>query len=153
MKNCIMSVFALTVALAFTASSALAQAAAESALLNANSAASTIKLGSALGSALNNANQQLAGQVSQVSHPAALPKRVQPSPAAQSSTTTLAPRPMTGGMITSIKGAAPTTCTPAPSSTSHKAQAPPARTTCGNNSGEQPARQNYKPVVTVSFPN
>ena len=57
---------AITVVLA--SGSALAQAAAESVLLNGSSATSTVKTGTALGNALNNATKNLSNQMHTVNH-------------------------------------------------------------------------------------
>src|SRR6266567_43570 len=70
MTRLILSITTIALAYTFSPASAPAQAAAESVLLNANSAAATAKAGTALGSALNRATKQLAGQVQEVTHPA-----------------------------------------------------------------------------------
>ncbi len=84
MNRCILVGMILTLAIAFARPSAFAQAAAESVLLNANSATATVKAGSALGSALNRVNKQLAGRVSQQTSPPAPGKMSQVGPVSTS---------------------------------------------------------------------
>jgi hypothetical protein len=144
----------VALALAATPTGALAQAAAETVLLNAHSAATTVKAGSALGSALNRATRQLAGQVSLATPTAAstaTSEKLQQGSAmpaetsAYSSTT-----PASGPLVTSIAGASRTSCalTDAPPSTDKKSAAPTAPPSCAVN----PPPQKYKSQVTVSFP-
>lgn len=128
-----LAMIAATFALALCPASASAQAAAESVLLNAHSAAVTANAGSALGSALNRATAQIGGKIQQVS-PAASGKivHVQPKPtktAAKSAAVAPSTPTAQGPMITSISGAQ-TKRTPA-----------------------KPENEKYKSSVTVSFPN
>jgi hypothetical protein len=147
----------LAVALALAPASAFAQAAAESVLLNANSAAATVKGASALGSALNRATRQLAGTVQQVSSPVAgktaqaVPRPVSTRP--PKATAIAAGSTATGPMITSINGAVPN-CSQVspPRSTPDHAVAISAPPACAVASSSNPARvQEYKSVVTVTF--
>jgi len=157
MKRFMLSITVLPWALVFSPGSAFGQAAAESVLLNANSATTAAKAGSALGSALSRVNKQLAGQVSEVSHPAlgVTSQAKQPVRAAQDSAERPGTTPASGALITSIDGAASTGCVPAnpPPATPDKAAVVSAQTNCNNHSASQPAPQRYKSVVTISFPN
>jgi len=159
MKRFVLSVMLLSLALAFSRTSAQAQAAAESALLNAHSAATTAKAGSALGSVLNHVNQQLGGEVQQVTHPAlgATSPREPRSGQTPIKDTMVRPgtTPAPGNLITSINGAEATNCVPTtpPSSTSDKTPVVPAPADCIKSSTSKPETQKYKSVVTVSFPN
>ena len=157
MKRFMLLIVVLPLALVFSPGSAFGQAAAESALLNANSATTAAKAGSALGSALSRVNKQLAGQVSEVSHPAlgeTSPAK-QPASAAQESAGRPGTTPASGALITSLDGAASTSCVPtnAPA-TADKTTVASAQTNCSNqNSAGKPAPQKYKSVITVSFQN
>lgn len=157
MKRFMLSIVVLPLALVFSPASAFGQAAAESVLLNANSATTAAKAGSALGSALSRVNKQLAGQVSEVSHPAlgVTSQAKQPTSAAQDSAGRPGATPASGALITSIDGAVSTSCVPAnpPPATPDKTAVVSAPTKCSNHSGSQPAPQKYKSVMTVSFPN
>ena len=160
MKRRVLVGMALPLSLAFLQPPAFAQAAAESALLNANSAAATVKAGSALGSALNRAGKQIGERVQQTVHPEpggvsqagvrpglAIPVK---DPATSTGTTQAE-----GPMITSVQGTAPG-CSSAsqPASTPGSKTVPEsaAQPICGaQNSAGTPAPQKYKSVVTVSF--
>jgi len=152
-----------TLALAVLHASAFGQAAAESVLLNSGAASATVKAGSALSSATNQASKQLAGRVQQqVSHPAlgkTSPGGSQPvstSPvkgtAVPSGTT-----PAQGPVIASIQGGGASTvpsCAPAnqtPPASGSKTAAGSAQTNC-QDSAIKPAPQKYKSVITLSFP-
>jgi len=152
----------LTLAFVFARTEALAQAAAESVLLNANSATATVKAGTALGSVLNRANKQLADQVQEVSHPAlgrSVPVKSQsvPTPVKGGEASQDTPPP-TGALIISIhgsaiNGSANPSCVAMPPSPSTPAKTTPsANTNCANRSDSKPAPQKYKSVLTVSFP-
>jgi hypothetical protein len=149
-----------TLALAALPASAFGQAAAESILLHSGSAAATVKAGSAMSSATNQASKRLAGRVAQqVSHPALgrIPQAgtgpvstsPRPSAAIGAGTTTAAQGPV----IASIQGGAPS-CAPAnqtlPASGS-KSAAGAAQTNC-QDSATKPAPQKYKSVITLSLP-
>lgn len=138
--------------------SAFAQAAAETASLGGLSATTTIKAGSALGSALNHNIKQLAGRVPQpTSQPA--PARVGGRPGSTIPVKGTAVRdgtvPAQGSMIVSVQGAA-TSCTSAsqPASTSgNKAATESGQTNCGGgDSAGQVASQKSKSVITLSSP-
>jgi hypothetical protein len=155
MNRCLPLGLALAVAFVLASASAFAQAAAESVLLNANSAAATVKAASALSSGLNRATQQLAGTVQHVSSPAAgktapavrRPVSTRPLKATTIAVGTTAPGPM----ITSINGAVPT-CSPAspPSSTPDHAVTKSAPPGCAVAPASNPSVvQEYKSVVTV----
>lgn len=155
MNRCLPLGLALAAALVLAPASAFAQAAAESVLLNATSAAATVKGASALSSGLNHATQQLAGTVQQVSSTAAgkkapaVPRPVSTRALKATAIATTAPGPM----ITSINGAVPN-CSPArpPSSTPDHAvtkSAPPACAVASSSNGS--VVQEYKSVVTVTF--
>ena len=149
---------ALTLSLAALQASAFAQAAAESVLLGAGSATTTVKAGSSLGSALNQAGKQLSGRVQQQTAqpapgrmPQSATRPVSTSPAkgtAVPSGTT----PAQGDMIASIQGAG-TRCAPI----NDKASTPGSKTesvqtNCsGQNSASQPVPQKYKSVITLSI--
>jgi hypothetical protein len=150
---------ALTLALAVLQASAYAQAAAESVMLGAGSATATVKAGSALDSALNQAGKQLGGRVQQqMLHPTlgqtppsgSRPVSTGPvkGSAVPSGTT-----PAQGDMIASIQGAG-TKCAPtsqAASTSGSKSES--AQTYCsGHTSATQPVSQRYKSVITLSFP-
>jgi len=157
MKRFVLSFMVLSLAMAFSRTSAFAQAAAESVLLNANSAATTAKAGSALGSALNRVNRQLGGQVQEVTHPAlGATSPGEPRPGQTPIKDTMVrpgTTPAPGNLITSINGAVATNCVPTtpPSSTSDKTPVVPAAD-CTKSSTSRPETQKYKSVVTVSFP-
>lgn len=129
-----LALIAATFALALYPASASAQAAAESVLLNAHSAAATANAGSALGSALNRATAQIGRKVQHVS-PAVSGKIVHVQPKSirttAKSTAAVAPNTTTpqGPMIISISGA--------------QTKGAPAK----------PENERYKSSVTVSFPN
>jgi hypothetical protein len=156
MKRFMLSIVVLPLALVFSAGSAFGQAAAESALLNANSATTAAKAGSALGSALSRVNKQLAGQVLEVSHPALgeTSHAKQPTRAPQDSAGRLGTTPASGALITSIDGAASTSCVPTnpPPARPEKTAVVSAQTNC-NHSASKPALQKYKAEITVSFQN
>ncbi len=110
----------LTVLLGIQA--AYPQAAAESVLLNSNSATATVKAGSALGKALNKASGQTSNQIQRTVAPSAMSVTVErkprtPAPSSEKpATTTSSPKPATGGsLITSIQGGHVTRSGPAPS--------------------------------------
>jgi len=151
---------ASTLALAVLPASAFGQAAAESALVKAGSAAVTAKTGSALNSALDRSSKQLAGRVQrQTSQPARGTKsQVQARRASTTPAPATAPPegtpPAQGSMIASIQGAE-TSCAP----TAPTASAPGSKTAAGpaqtNPSGQEcagkPAPQKHKSVITLSF--
>ena len=141
--------------------SAFGQAAAESVLLNSGSAATTVKAGSALNSALNQGSKQLAGRVQRQVVPPA-PGKMSQVGARQVSTSPVKgtvvradTTPAQGAMITSIQGAV-TSCAPThetPSTPGSKTAAESAQTNCsGQDSASKPAPQKYKSVITLSFP-
>jgi len=150
--------FTLALALTFPGVSAYAQAAAESALLNAHSATVTIKAGSALGSALNQSTKQLAGHVAQTTSPPSSsavegrPRYTIPVKGTAGRDGTL---PVQGPMIASIQGGA-TSCASTSQSAStpgSKTAAESAQTDCRRqDSASQVASQKSKSVITLSFP-
>ncbi len=143
----------MTLALTFPA---FAQAAAESVLLNANSAAATVKAGSAMGSAFDQSVKQLAGRVPKpTSQPVPSQTGGRPiipikSPAVRGGTP-----PAQGPTIASIQGS-PASCASSsqPASTpGSKTAAESARTNCGGpDSASHVASQKSKSVITLSFP-
>jgi hypothetical protein len=162
MKRFLLLTIFLTLAFALASSSAMAQAAAESVLLNSSSATTTVKAGTSLGSVLNHVTRQLGGQVEQVTHPATgaivpgkphtVPNSLKSSPALDGAT------PASGPMITSIHGSesisAKSACVLAnPAAPSdEKAAVQSANTNCAPTTNDKSA-QKYKSVLTVSFPN
>lgn len=156
MNRQMLVVFAL--ALTFPEASAFAQAAAESALLNAHSATVTVKAGTALGSALNHSVKQLAGRVAQpTSQPSpsqvgGRPRSTIPVKGTAGRDGTLAAQ---GPMIASIQGAA-TSCasTGQPASTpGSKTAAESPQTDCSRqDSPAHVASQKSRSVITLSFP-
>ncbi|SRR5216684_5168011 len=157
MRRCILLGMILTLAIAFDPASACAQAAAESVLLDANSATATANAGSTLGSALNRANQKLAGRVQQeVSQPAArkMPQAVSVSTSpVKGATVRPGTTPTPGVVVTSIQGSA-TVCAPSapPPSTPGQTAAQSAQTNCGGHDSDGKAMpQKYKSVMTVRF--
>src|SRR5260370_589360 len=152
MKIFMLSIVILPLALVFSPGSSFGQAAAESVLLNANSATTAAKAGSALGSALSRVNKQLAGQVSEVSHPAlgATSPAKQPTSAARDSAGRPDATPASGALITSIDGAVSTGCVPGnpPPATPDQTAVVSAQTNCSNHSASPPAApQKYKSVI------
>ncbi len=153
MTRFILSMMISTLALAFPWTDAVAQAAAESVLLNANSATTALKAGTALGSALTQVNKQLGGQVQQVTHPAlgALsplePQHTATVQANRSGGTV----PTQGALITSIKGSV-RSCDPNGLSPTDKSTAPSGPKNCAVISAREIGQQKYKSVMTVSFP-
>jgi hypothetical protein len=160
----------MTITLALGALPALAfgQAAAESALTNANSAAATAKAGSVLGRALNQSGRQLAGRIQeQTSKPLQLgtqPNRRQLKLKSQARAGTVRTDSVPGNVVSSIRGAA-VTCEP----TDLKTQAPGDKTStesrqtnCPNKAlslqpgpqdkDKEKASDKYKSVITLSFP-
>ncbi len=94
---------------------ALSQAAAESVLLNSNSAAATAKAGTSLGNALNSASGKLGGQIQNIPQSKTVTHRAlgvhktqtasQARQVAQAKNPPLATKPASGGsMITSVQG-------------------------------------------------
>jgi hypothetical protein len=154
MNRCLPLGLALASALVLASASAFAQAAAESVLLNANSAAATVKAASALSSGLNHATQQLGGTVQQVSSPATgktappIPRPTRLLKATAIAAGTTAPGPM----ITSINGAVPN-CSPAspPSSKPDHAVIKSAPSCAVAPASNPSVVQEYKSVVTVTF--
>jgi hypothetical protein len=148
-----------TLALLVLRTSAIAQAAAESALLSAGSSTATAKAGSALSSILNQSYSQVAGRVRQqvlqptpqkASHVGARPVSRSPVNAVRAGTTS-AEVPI----IASIQGAV-TSCIP----TKQIASAPGSKTATqsgqrncgGQDSASKPVPPEYKSVITLSFP-
>jgi hypothetical protein len=148
-------IFAL--ALTFLDASAFAQAAAESALLNAHSAAVTVKAGSTLGSALNQSTKQLAGHVPQPTSQAA-PSQAGSRPSSAIPVKGTAVRSgiaAQGPMIASIESSSNScVATSQPASTSgSKAAGESAQSNCGGgDSAAHAASQKSKSVITLSFP-
>jgi len=145
-----------TLALIFPRVSAFAQAAAESALLNANSATVTVKAGSALGSALDQSTKQLAARVPQsTSQPAPSQVLVRRTIAVKGGAVRDGAAPAQGPMIASIEGSS-NGCAAAsqPASTSgSKRAAESAQSNCGGgDSAAHAASQKSKSVITLSFP-
>jgi hypothetical protein len=153
-----------TLALAVLRTSAFAQAAAESVLLNSGSA--TVKAGSALHSATNQASKQLAGRIPRQALPPAPGKMSQVGvpPASTSPVKNAVARadttPAQGAMITSIQGAvtqgAVTNCAPTrptASTPGSQTNAESAQTNCSRqDSPSKPVPQKYKSVITLSLP-
>lgn len=83
------------------------QAAAESVLLNSNSATATVKAGSTLGNALNKASSKLGNQAERtVAEPNGVKVTIERTPRTPAPSATAAgkPAPAAGPMITSIQG-------------------------------------------------
>jgi hypothetical protein len=144
-------------ALIFPTASAFAQAAAESALLNAHSATVTVKAGSTLGSALNQSTKQLAGRVPQPT------SQVPPSQAGSRPSSAIPVKGTSvrsgiaaqGPMIASIEGSSNScVATSQPASTSEgRAAGESAQSNCGGgDSAVHAASQKSKSVITLSFP-
>jgi hypothetical protein len=155
-----------TLALVVLRTSAFAQAAAESVLLNSGSATATVKAGSALHSATNQASKHLAGRIPRQVLPPAPGKMSQVGvpPASTSPVKNAVARadttPAQGAMITSIQGAvtqgAVTNCAPAHQTASapgSQTNAESAQTSCSRqDSPSKPVPQKYKSVITLSLP-
>ncbi len=151
MNRTILTLLLVAIAFAVAPTRALAQAAAETVLLNAHSAATTVKAGSALGSALNQATRQLAGQVSHATSTAASEKVQQQSAMPVETSAYSSSTPASGPLVTSIAGASRTSCalgTPPPSTDNDKKSAAP---TTPPGCAVTPL-QKYKSQLTVSFP-
>jgi hypothetical protein len=156
-------IFGVTFALALLVlhTSAFAQAAAESALLNAASAASTVKAGSILGPALNQAGSQLAGRVqSQISPlaagqtPRAATRRLPSGPVRGPVVLTgtgAGTASARGPMIASIQGGS-LICSPANATASTPGTKVDSKTNCTNQNAATPPQQQYKSVITLSSP-
>jgi hypothetical protein len=148
----------LTLVLAVLPARALAQAAAETAILKGGSAAATAKTGSALSSTLNQGNKKLAERVQRsVSQPAALGKK--PQVEVRTAAPTPAPTPAAPGtapgqgpVIASIQGG-DSRCAPADQTAaapeSKTAAAPAPRS--GQECAAKAAPQRSQSVITVSF--
>ncbi|HEX8926124.1 MAG TPA: hypothetical protein VF786_10050 [Terriglobales bacterium] len=97
------------------------QAAAESVLLNSNSATATVKAGSALGKALNKASSNLGNQVPRTVAPSGMSVTIErkprtPAPSAATPappTSSSKPAAASGSLITSIQGGHVTRSAPA----------------------------------------
>lgn len=95
------------------------QAAAESVLLNSNSATATVKAGSALGNALNKASGKLGNRVQRtVAEPSGINVIIErtprtPATPAPAAATTTKPATTGGSLITSIQGGRVTRSSPA----------------------------------------
>jgi hypothetical protein len=107
---------------------AFPQAAAESVLLNGNSATAAAKAGAAMGNALNKASNKIAGQIQTVQPAKVVTHKVQSAPQAQShpsapatSTTTTTTTTTSNGapMITSIQGGRVTRSSATPTPPAH----------------------------------
>lgn len=161
MNSRIRSAMTLTLALAVLPASALAQAAAEAALLKAGSSAATVKAGSKLNSVLDKGNKQIGARVQRhMSQPAprkasqrtAPPLPVSPAKDAAAGESTA---PGQGLVIASIQGGSVTRCAP----TDRKAATPEgdpatasAPASCnGPEPAGKPAPQKYQSVITLSF--
>jgi hypothetical protein len=100
----------ITMTVLLGAQAAYPQAAAESVLLNSNSATATVKAGSSIGNALNKASNRLSNQVQQtVAEPSAMTVKIErtprfPAKPASAAATATKPAPATGSLITSIQG-------------------------------------------------
>ena len=105
----------LTIAIFAGGQAAYAQAAAESVLLNSNSAAATVKAGTAMGNALNGASNKLANQLpATVAHPrpahaaSGVEVKIERTPrmpvSSASAATPAKPANPNGSLITSIQG-------------------------------------------------
>ncbi len=155
MTRLILSMMVSALALAFPWTDAFAQAAAESVLLNGHSAATTVKAGTALGSALSQVNKQLGGQVQEVIHPALgaiSPLKPQPIPTVPENGLA-GTVPAQGALITSIKGSV-SNCAPnsLPPSAPDKTTVPSEQKNCTVIPAREAGPQKYKSVMTVSFP-
>jgi len=149
-----------TLALAVLQASAFAQAAAESALLNAGSSAATAKAGSALNSALDKGSKQLAGRVQrQMLQPA--PRKMSqgrarpvPTSPAKGAAVGEGTTPAQGPVIASIQGAV-TSCAPTDRTASQPESKTAAESAQTNRSGQdcasKPVPQKYQSVITLSF--
>lgn len=117
MRANILSVTVFVLLLAVRA--ALPQAAAESVLLNGNSATATAKAGTVLGNALNKTSNKIAGQIQAVPQPKIATHKAQRATQAQSHPPAPPTAPANGAsMITSVQGGRLThsSATPAPPS-------------------------------------
>jgi hypothetical protein len=135
--------------------SAHAQAAAEAALANAHSSASTVKAGSALGRALNQGSGQLAGRIQQFAPAQVQTRASQPSEklnAQATSGTARAGTPTGGSLIVSVHGGEPA-CTPPSQSVQSQNAAASTTPVCGSKASPKTKSQNqYKSAVALSFP-
>lgn len=159
MDRRILSGITLTLALAVPHSTACAQAAAESVMLNAGSSTATVKAGSKLGSALNRADKQLAERVRQTVQPApgkTSPGGTQPvsvSPVKDTAVRSGATPPQ-GSMIASIQGTV-TRCGPTNQTAStqgNKTAAGAPETNCSGQDSASKSAQKYKSVITLASP-
>lgn len=159
MKSRVRLGLTFTLALAVFQASAFAQAAAESVLLNAGSAAATAKTGKSFQSATDRITKQLANRVQrQTSPPArkATPVAAQPASAsaAQGTEVREGATSASGPMIASIQGAQ-ATCTPTDQKAStpeSPAAATSAQTKCsGQDPARRPASRERPSVITLSF--
>ena len=157
-----------TLALGTLPALAFGQAAAESALTNANSAAATAKAGSVLGRALDQGGRQLAGRIQeQTSKPLQLgtqPNRRQLKLKGQARAGTVRTDSVPGNVVSSIRGAQ-VNCEP----TERKTQAPGDNKSTGwrptncpsqalspqprpQDKDKDKANDKYRSVITLSFP-
>jgi len=160
MNKRILLAMTLILALVSLRASAFAQAAAESILLGASSSSVTAKAGTALNSILNQSSKQLAGHLQQAlpttlgktSHGGAQPATISPT---KSTAVRTGATPATGLVITSIQGAAVTSCVQenqTSSATRNKNSAETVPTNCGDqHSASRSAPAEYKSVFTLSF--
>jgi hypothetical protein len=152
--------WALTFTLALTVlqTSAFAQAAGETVLLNSGSAAATAKAGKSFKAGSDRIGKQLAGRLERQTSPpvrktttvtthAASPSEVQGKASDESTTSAHGP------MIASIQGAQ-TSCTPTPQTDAKpesQTAAAPAQTDCNGQGPRKPASQERPSVITLSF--
>lgn len=153
-----------TLAAAVFQASALAQAAAEAALVKAGTATATAKSGAALSSTLNRSSKQLAGRVQQTVQPVAgktSPAGARPVSATPAKGTPVpeGTTPGQGPVIASIQGGVascastrPAASTPESKGAAESSAPESGQTNCkGQDAANKPAPQKYQSVITVSF--
>jgi hypothetical protein len=166
MKTRILLGTVLGLSLVLLQASAFAQAAAESVMVGAASAGTTVKAGSALGSALNRVTRQLGTTVEETVQPTTgrvLRVGAQPASRIPARGTAAATGSAEGPMIASIQGTTPVaapTCASASQAAPTPGNKPASGSTpaaCGaqNSSGTpapQKSPQKYRSVITLSSP-
>jgi hypothetical protein len=156
MNRRILGGLTLTLVLTLVRIPSFAQAVAESVLLGAGSTTATVKAGSALNSALNQGSKQLAGRVQRQMLQPVPPEKKPHSRGGKVSTGPVkgTATPAQGAVISSVQGAV-TTCAPASqkaSAAGSKSAAKSSQTNCSGQPASQPVPQEYKSVITLSFP-
>jgi TolA-binding protein len=163
MKRRVLLGMTITLALAALPVTASAQAAAESALTNAHSASSTVGAASALNRALKQSGNQLAGriqeQTSKSRQSGVRLNEQKPELQSQAGGGRVRADSVPGNVVTSIQGAE-VNCAPSRLKTQPPAgtEVEPRQTDCRSkdpspNPGSQDkSKNNYKSVITLSFP-